>query len=238
MSELSSPPATPPTLSAAQPPAPPRRRGCLVPTLIGFIVLLLVIIGLFFWFNRPIHPVQLNAQEKVTVQQKVEAIQNPDVERVPASTGPNANANGNTLPKAQPQAEPKYEKGSREIILTERELNGLLNEQSLGDKWKIELATDALHLRLETDLPADLPIVGGRHLKARSRFLIKTDDHGAHLVLDDLTVWGVSLPNDWLGQLKGKDLLGEVLGGGKGGRVAGIEEMKVEPGQLKIRLKE
>ena len=197
------------------PPPVPRRRSCLVPVLVGIIVVLLVTAGLWFWFNRPIKPVQLSAQEKTAVEQKVEAIQQ------------------------EKPAEPTYEKGSREIVLTERELNGLLNEKTtLGGKLKFELGTDVVHARLETDLDPDVPVVGGKKLKARARFFVKTEGGVPSLVLDDLTVWGVSVPNDWLGQMKGKDLLGQILGGGKGGTVAGIEEMKVEPGQLKIRLKE
>ena len=205
------------------PPTPPRRKSCLVPALIGVIVVLLVAIGLYFWLNRPIKPVQLSAAEKQVVQEKVEAIQQVEA----------------PSPTATTPAEPTYEKGKREIILTEKELNGLLNEQTtLGDKLQFELATDAVHARLETDLDKDLPVVGGRRLKAKARFFVKTEGGVPSLVLDDLTVWGVSVPNDWLAQLKGKDLLGEILGGGKGGKVAGIEEMSVEPGQLKIRLKE
>ncbi len=204
---------------AELPPPVPRRKSCLIPALVGVAVVLLVALGLWFWLNRPIKPVQLSAEEKQVVQQKVEAIQQVEAPAAPA--------------------EPTYEKGRKEIILTEKELNGLLNEHTtLGDKLKFELATDAIHARLETDLDADLPVVGGKRLKARARFQIKTEAGVPSLILEDLTVWGVSLPNDWLAQLKGKDILGEVLGGGKGGKVAGIEEMSVEPGQLKIKLKE
>jgi hypothetical protein len=203
-------------MSAPTPPPVPRRKSCLVPVLIGIIAVLLVGIGVIWWTNRPIKPVQLSAEEKAVVQEKVEAIQQADA-----------------------PAEPAYEKGGKEIVLTERELNGLLNEHTtLGRSLKFELATDAVHARYETDLDPDLPLVGGKKLKARARFFVKTEGGVPRLVLDDLTVWGVSLPNDWLGQIKGKDLLGEILGGGKGGQVAGIEEMKVAPGQLKIRLKE
>ena len=68
-------------------------------------------------------------------------------------------------------AEPQYEKGTKEIILTERELNGLLNEHTtMGGQLKFELATDAIHARIETDLDPDLPVVGGKHLKAKARF--------------------------------------------------------------------
>jgi hypothetical protein len=205
----------------SSPPPAPQKKSCLVPVLIGIIAVLVVALGVIWWTNRPIKPVQLSAEEKVVVQQKVDAIQ--QVEK-PAETQP---------------AEPTYEKGKKEIVLTERELNGLLNEHTtLGQKLKLELATDAVHARYETDLDPDVPVVGGKKLKAKARFIIKTNEGIPSLVLDDLTLWGVSLPNEWLGQLKGKDILGEILGGGKGGKIAGIEEMKVSSGELKIKLKE
>lgn len=80
-------------------------------------------------------------------------------------------------------------------------------------------------------------IVGGRRLKARARFLVSNTPGRAALVLDDVTIWGVSLPNDWLGGLKGRDLLTGMLGT-KGGGVAGVEEFRIEPGRLLIRLSE
>ncbi|MES2439584.1 MAG: hypothetical protein V4584_10980 [Verrucomicrobiota bacterium] len=198
-----------PTPPALQKPG----NSCLVKGLIGLLVLALVLGGLWWWFNRPIQPVVLTVQEKVAVEAKVEAIQKP--------------------------TEPKYEKGSKEIILTERELNGLLNENTtLGKTVSFELATNAIHARVETDLDKDLPLVGGKHLKARARFLVSGDSTHPGFVLDDVTVWGISLPNDWLAGMKGHDLLGEALGGGKGGKLPGVEEFKVESGKLIIRLAE
>lgn len=199
-------------MSDISPPPVPKRRGCLVPTLIGVIVVLLVAIGLWFWFNRPIKPVQLDAKEKAAVEAKLDAVQ-------------------------QPPAGPKYEKGAKEIILTERELNGLLNEHTqLGEKLKFELVEGAVQARIESDLDKDLPIVGGRRLKARARFFVSNEGGRPRLVLDDLTVWGVSLPNDWLGGLKGQDLLGQTLGAGSHGGLAGVKDMKVENGQIRIEL--
>ncbi|RYD65495.1 MAG: hypothetical protein EOP83_07285 [Verrucomicrobiaceae bacterium] len=196
------------------PPASPKPgSSCLLKGVIGLVVVLLVLGGLWWWFNRPIQPVILSAQEKQVVEAKVEAIQKP--------------------------AEPKYEKGSKEIILTERELNGLLNENTtLGKSVSFELATNAVHARVETDLDPDLPVVGGKRLKARARFFVSEVPGETSLILDDVTVWDVSLPNDWLAGLKGRDLLGEVLGGGKRGKFPGVEELKIEPGKLVIRLAE
>jgi hypothetical protein len=184
-----------------------------VKILIVLVVIVLILGGLWWWNNRPIRPVVLSVQEKTAVEAKVEAIQKP--------------------------AEAEYEKGGKEIILTERELNGLLNENTdFGKTVSFQLATNAIHARVETDLDPDLPVVGGRHLKARARFLVSDVPGKASFILDDLTVWGISLPNEWLAGLKGRDLLAEILGGGNNGKVPGVEEFKVEPGRLIIRLKE
>jgi hypothetical protein len=203
------------------PPVPKKKDSCLLKGL--FVLALVALVGGLFWWwqNRPIDPVVLSTEEKQVVERKVEAIQQ------------------DTPPESVAAEEPKYEPGKRVIELTERELNGLLNEHTtLGDKLKFELGTDAVHARVETDLDPDLPVVGGKRLKAKARFLIHEDESGAHFVIEDVTVWGVSLPGDWLGGLKGRDLLGEALGGGKGGKLAGVESLKVEPGKVRIELKE
>ncbi|BCX47257.1 arginine N-succinyl transferase [Haloferula helveola] len=192
--------------------APVRKKGsCLVKGLVVLALLVVVIGGVWWWNNRPIKPVVLSEEEKVEVVQKVEAIQTPD---------------------------PEYQKGASEIVLTERELNGLLNERTtLGDKVRFELVTDAIHARVETDLDPDLPVVGGKRLKAKARFLVTQDEAGPHFVIDDVTVWGISLPNDWLGGLKGRDLIAETVGG-QGGGLPGVKSMKVESGRIRIELKE
>ncbi len=194
------------------PPPPTTRHSCLFKIAIFAVATLLILGGLWWWHNRPIQPVQLSPQEKATVEAKVESIQKP--------------------------AAPKYEKGGKEIILTERELNGLLNANTaFGKTVSFELATNAIHARMETDLDPDLPVVGGKHLKARARFIVSDEPGKASFILDDLTVWGISLPNDWLAGLKGKDLLGQILGG-QNGKVAGVEEFKIASGRLVIRLAE
>lgn len=191
----------------------PRKKkiSCLLIAIITVLLLLVACAGAYWWYNRPITPVELSAKEKQVVEEKVESLE------------------------AEP-GEPQYERGSKEIILTERELNGLIHENTaLGDKLKLTLASGEVHARLETDLDEDLPMVGGKKLKAKARFLVGTVEGRPSLVLDDLTVWGASLPNDWLGGLKGQDLLGQIFGGGG---VSGIAELRIERGQLVIKLAE
>jgi hypothetical protein len=190
------------------PPAIRRSRFFTMKRLTAVVVIILILGGLW-WYHRPIRPVLLSAEETAAVEAKVMEIQEP--------------------------AEPGYEKGSKEIILSERELNGLLHQNTtLGESLSFEFVSNAIHARIETRLDPDLPIVGGRHLKARARFLVGGAPDQPALMLDDLTVWGISLPNDWLGGLKGQDLLGQALGGG----ISGVEELKVERGRIIIRLAE
>lgn len=196
-------------------PAPPlRKRGsCLKVFVLSLLFIGAAAGGLVWWQNRPIQPVILTADEKTAVERKIDAVHKPE--------------------------EPHYEKGGRDIVLTEREINGLINDQTdLGRKLKIELGRDSIYARLEMDLDPDVMLIGGRHLKARARVLAKTEDGVPSLVVDDVTVWGVSLPNAWLGNLKGQDLFRELLEGEDDGRIPGIESIKVEPGQLRIRLQE
>lgn len=196
----------------------PRRRIWPL-VLIGLAVLLLVAGGAIWWYFRPIYPVTLTDAEKTLVEAKVAAIQGNPPQVVPANP------------------EPVYEKGSKDIVLTERELNGLLNENtSLGQSLSFQLGTDVIIARVETVLDPDLPILGGKTLKARARFIVSQADGQPRFVIDDVTIWGISLPNDWLGGLKGQNLLGELLGPESGGRLPGVESFTLRPGELRVRL--
>lgn len=200
------------------PSLPVRKKSFFLKFALLLTILVLILGGLWWWFNRPIRPVVLTAEERAVVDAKIQSLQPP------AQT-------------EQAPAEPQYEKGSKEIVLTERELNGLLNQNTdLGKSLSFQLATGAVHARFETDLDPDLPVVGGKRLKARARFLVGSEPGQPALVLDDVTVWGISLPNDWLAGMKGQDLLGQAIS--TNGSIPGVEEFKVETGKLTIRLAE
>lgn len=197
-----------------------KRSSCL---LVGLIVFALLAggVGAFVWWqNRPIEPVQLSGDEKAVVEEKVEAIQS---NQVPAS--------------ADTVEDEGYQPGTKELVLTERELNGLLNEQtSLGDKVRFDLNKDSVIARIDTDLDPDVPMIGGKRLKMKVHFIMKHDEDGPSFVIDDVSIWGISLPNDWLGGIKGRDLIAESIGADQG--LAGVESIKVESGEIRIKLKE
>ncbi|MGJ8673057.1 hypothetical protein [Rubritalea sp.] len=190
-------------------PSTVKRRKLLL-ILTAVFVLLISGGALAYWyFNRPITPTVLTGAEQIILDKKVTDLEDPS-----------------------------YQPGSKDIIFTEREVNALIHHNTtLGDKLKIEFARDAIHARVRTDLDPDLPILGGKELKARARFKISSDQDTPSLILDDVTLWGISLPNAWLAELKGQNLLSNI--GLEQNQISrGIEELKVEHGEIHIRLAE
>jgi len=167
-----------------------------------------------WWINRPIQATVLTPPEKTALEAKLAAVENAP-------------------------EEPTYTAGEKEIVLTERELNGLLNENTpFGEQLKLELANNAVHARINADIPEDFPVMPGKKLKGKARFFIEDEAGSPALILDDLTIWGISVPNAWLGELKGQNLLGTLLTESKGSGVPGIEDIRVENRTLIIQLAE
>ncbi len=191
----------------------PRSRKRKVLIVLAVVSLLVVSAGaaVYWWQNRPITPVVLNDKEQRALDTKVEAVQ-----------------------------ERTYERGEKVLILTEREVNALFHHNTgLGDKVKFEFADNAVHARIETDLDPDIPIVGGRKLKAKARFKLTDADNNPAIILDDLTVWGISLPNAWLAEIKGQNLISQLGIDGKKGKIAqGIKDISVDHGKITIQLAE
>ena len=168
--------------------------------------------GAYWWYNRPITPTVLTATEQTALDQKIDKVKQTST----------------------------YEPGAKTITLNEREVNALFHKNTgLGDKVKFEFSNDAIHARIRTKLDPDVPFVGGRTLVAKARFLLTDKNHHAAIILDDVTVWGISLPNAWLGDIKGQNLISDIgLGASNNQFSKGIEEVKVQNGQITIKLAE
>ena len=188
--------------------SPRKRGGCLKIGLIVGVLLLVGAVAVWAWNNRPIKAVELDQREKEAIGEKLETLE-----------------------------ERSYEEGGKVIRFTERELNGLLNEHTqLGDKVKLEIADGAVHARIETKLDPNFPVAGGKTVKGRARFLIDFEAERPELVLDDVTVYGISVPNDWLAGLKGQNLLDQLFGG-EGG-LSGVQSIALKNGEIVITLKD
>jgi hypothetical protein len=221
--------------------------------LCGTIVVLLLLVAAsvfisLWWIQRPIKPVVLSAPEKAVVEEKLQnvsggnsSIPTPRINPIPdrgteAVELPNVYAAPIDSNQAPDRA---YVAGSKVLKLTEREINGLLNANTdLGKSVRLEFARDAVNAYLAVPIPEDFPIGGGKMFRARGRFRVSLGNGGApHAILEDITIFGLSLPKAWLGGLKGENLLGDALGQGKGGPVLqGIRSLRIEPGALVLEV--
>ena len=193
------------------PPIRPRRRGRSILLFLSITALLLVSAGAaaYWWHNRPITPVVLNATEQQSLNQKMEVVEKRN-----------------------------YQPGDKIITLSERELNALIHRNTgLGDKVKFELANNAIHAQIRTELDEDIPVIGGQVLKMKARFLLKDAHQHPAIILDDVTVWGISLPNVWLAELKGQNLIADLGITSEGNTSSsGIKDIQVTDGQIIIEL--
>lgn len=206
-----------------------------------------------WWIQRPIKPVVLSPKEKVVVDQKLQKLQGneaakPGTPAAPLTAGVNSGTRS-AIPEASrgtgAEIDDKnlriYVPGSKSLKLTEREINGLLNENTeLGKSVRLEFAQDAINAYLAVRIPDDFPIGGGKMFRARGRFRVSVGNSGEpYAILDDVTVFGLSLPKAWLGGIKGENLLGQAMGEGKQWRgIKGIKSLRVEPGALVLEVED
>jgi hypothetical protein len=226
------PPATPPTSGPAGTTAPKRRPWLLYACalLLGLLLLVFATVAITVWYiQRPIKPVVLTAVEKAAVDKKLDRFDGAsgDGSRTPTAGGA----------ATKPEPDRPYVPGSKVLRLTERELNGLLNlNTDLGKTVRLEFGRDAINAYVAAPIPRDVPVVGGKMFRARGRFRLSlTNGAEPYAILEDVTVFGLSLPKAWLAGLKGKNLLAEAVGERNGEPILkGVKSLRVEPGVLVV----
>jgi hypothetical protein len=202
-----------------------------------------------WWIHRPIKPVVLSAQEKAVVDQKLRRLEDgtaPDRNPTTGKTTPSGakTVTPPSLSGSGPEDDARnlrvYIPGSKVLKLTEREINGLLNSNTdLGKAVRLEFAQDAINAYLAVRIPDDFPIGGGQMFRARGRFRVSLGNGGEPFaILEDVTVFGLSLPKAWLGGLKGENLIGEAMSGRKQWALKGIKSLRVEPGALVLEVQD
>jgi len=234
MTPDSTPPPIQPSGPAVPSPAPKKRRwllwGC--GGLLALLLLMVATVAItIWWIQRPIKPVVLSEKEKVKVEEKMQRI-----EGTPTSHSTLASAR-DVAPK--PELDRTYAPGSKKLELTERELNGLLNlNTDLGKTVRLELGRDAINAYLAIPIPPDFPIGGGKMFRARGRFRVSISNGEApYAILEDVTILGLSLPKEWLGGLKGENLLADAMGAQNGKpTLHGVKSLRVVPGAIVLEV--
>ncbi|MFZ0240921.1 MAG: hypothetical protein WAL90_04680 [Desulfobacterales bacterium] len=233
--------------AANLPPGNPSNRGFLKTALIIVAVaavtsLLTVWLTARYLFPREFQPVTLAAREKAALQAKLDRL-DPALPAGPAAHEPTAGRAATKRPPAGPlEPEPYSEKGARrEVTFTERELNALLaNNTDLARKLAIDLSGDLASAKLLVPLDPDMPFFGGKTLKVAAGMELRFAEGRPVVALKGVSLWGVPIPNAWLGGIKNLDLVKEY--GGQGGFwqafAAGVADIRIEKDRLIIRLRE
>ncbi len=187
-------------------------------------------------FPKQFKPVELSERESQALSAKLESLDSTVRRSAPTSTD-NQSSDGTAL------APEKYsEQGaSRNINFSERELNALLAKNTdLAEKLVVDLSDDMASARLILPLDPDFPFLGGKTLKLNAGLELRYEDARPVVMLRGVSLWGVPMPNSWLGGLKNVDVVQE-FGGERGFWKAfadGIEYIRVEDGKLAVQLKE
>jgi len=228
------PPGSSPGGDSTGTPGPKRRPWLLIGCglLLGLLVIICATVAITVWYiQRPIKPVVLSEEEKAAVEEKLEHLSSISEDRARPAIPDGA--------LTLPEPDRPYAPGSKVLYLTERELNGLLNANTdLGKTVRLELGRDAINAYVAAPIPEDVPMVGGMMFRARGRFRMSLNEGAApYAILEDVTVFGLSLPKAWLGGLKGENLLADAVGSHDGKPVLrGVKSLRIEPGALVLEV--
>jgi hypothetical protein len=158
-------------------------------------------------------PVSLTAKEQAEYDSKLQALNNP------AAIPP--------------------DEANRTIIVNEREVNAYLAQQQLGESVQVKFGEGQVSAAVIFTAPEDFPIMPNQ--KIRLRFTFGTSlsaEHKLSLKLDDLSLGGISLPNSWIGDIKGLDLVAENVESDPALQkfIAGIQSLDIHNGTLRVVL--
>ena len=191
-------------------------------------------------YAKDFEPVILNQSEQQQLDNKLAALgyqPGPTSAKIQKQTTEKNEFDSSGRLKPQKYSE---ESGERDLSFSEKELNALLaSNTNMAKKLAIDLSRDLISARLLVPVDRDFPILGGKTLRVSTGVEMSYKDGRPRVVLKGVTVMGVPIPNAWLGDLKNIDLISE-FGDEQGfwkSFAAGVEDIHVEDGELKIKLK-
>lgn len=209
------------------------------------LVTMAVTIGGTYWFvktyvfAREFKPVELSVKEEQVLENKLRALgYDVDVKSPERLEDQSADIDDRGFLKPERYTE---DGARREVSFNERELNALLAKNTdLAKKLAIDLSDDLVSAKLLLPLEEDFPVLGGKTLRLNAGVEMAYAGEKPVIVLKGVSVMGVPVPNAWLGGLKNIDLVGE-FGADEGFWKSfsdGVENIQVEDGRIRVRLRE
>ena len=220
--------------------APRRFTGRQVVFLIGLTILATALVT-SWWVNQYLYaatfePTQLTQSEQHSLERKMAQLGQMNESRVSLPKSNNSSSGAPLEP------EPYSEEGaSREIQLSEREVNALIaKDAEMAKHVAVDLADNLVSVKLVVPVNDDIPLVGGKTLKLNFGVELSYANGKPVVAMQGISLGGVPLPSAWWGDIKHLNLVEEF--GGPGGFwdqfAKGVEDLHIQNGQLHIILKE
>jgi arginine N-succinyltransferase len=235
-----------------------RKRGCGFYAAVAAIAILVLVIlttaitGWWYRYNfhaKPFEPVVLSEKEQQVLDEKLDTlgVEAEESHRAPSELGgmrpvaPTPPAGG-PADLTERQKDELASRQRRTIVITEKEINAILNHNTdLEERVKIHFHNGGVGGEAIIDIPEDAPFLGGKTVRAKVTVATYLDiDGGLAIIVDDVTVNGVPVPNAWLGDIKGRNLMENYENKDPFLRALGrgIEEIEARNGELRIILAE
>ena len=245
------------SVTAASTPQSSKTLRTIIITVLFTLSLVVAIYWLFtrYLFPTKFYPVDLSQQETFLLNNKLLSVKLPPI----GGNSPSISSQQAVLPQRHQSApvsnngqvdnrlipEPYSEVGARrEISFTERELNAILaHNTELADKLVFDLSDDLISVKWLLPLDPDFPLLGGKTLKFTAGVEIAYRNQQPSVSFRGLSLWGVPLPNAWMGELKHINLVSEYSGGTGQNQMsfwhsfaAGIDHIKISDDKLLVKL--
>ena len=204
------------------------------------ISVLTVVLVTRYLFPKEFEPVVLKPREEKVLRAKIDRLESLPPPSTPTGKA-EAQAPGSDKPEALEPERYSEDEAKRRISFTERELNALLAQNTdLATKLAIDLSDDLASAKLLVPLEPELPFFGGKTLRVSAGLELRYAERKPVVILKGISVWGVPIPNAWLGGIKNVDLVKEFGSGGGFWQLfsEGVDSIRVEEGRLTLQLKE
>ena len=217
-----------------------RFSGKQVLLFVGLAVLATALVTAW-WVNQYLYaatfePTQLTQPEQRSLDRKMAQLRQDD------KSGSSSSKPKVSSPDGPLEPEPYSEEGaSREIQLTEREVNSLIaKDAEMAKHVAVDLAENLVSVKLVVPVTEEMPIVGGKTLKLNFGVELSYANGKPVVAMQGISLGGVPLPSAWWGDIKHINLVEEF--GGPGGFwdqfAKGVQDLKIQDGRLRIILKE
>ncbi len=233
-----------PTENTRNSPSGQKGKGCLKTLMLMLLTVIISVTATVFVINHYLFPkkfeaVELNQREESTLNKKLKQFGLPTFTEEKIAGDYTNNQISNTPKTMEPEAYTEVG-AKREVSFTEKELNAMLAKNTdLADKAAIDLSDSLASFKMILPLDPDFPIMGGKTLKVNAGTELAYADGKPIVILKGVKVWGVPIPNAWLGNLKNIDLIKE-FGGDEGfwkSFADGVEDISISDKKLIIKLK-